>query len=132
MDLNTEVKLAGAGRQDYVRDADGMPLKDAGALAAGTYKYALSVGGAGNVDVTLTMSAHTGTVPTAKLYAAFLDASQKGTAVNMPGTGSLADNVPAPGSLPIAPGTLTRTAIVEITVPASSTATFSRAEWAAQ
>lgn len=128
-DVNSDVRNAAIGRQDYVTDDTGARLIGLGALQPGTHTFALPVPGSGSLDATLTMSAHTGTVPTARLYATHIDGEVKGTPVAF--AAPLADNTPATAPLTIGAGNLTQRVTLEITVPAASTATFSRAEWAA-
>lgn len=124
-----DVVGAAAGRQDHIRDANGASIVGV-ALDPGTHIFDLVVPGAGDLDVTLTLGSHTGTGPTAKLYASFVDGSQKGTATNFNSGSALADATPVLASFTIGQGTLCRVVKCAITVPAASSATFSRAELA--
>ena len=126
-DLNTDVKLAALVRQDRIRTAAGVLLSDAGALATGVYAYPLPSGGSAALDAIL-KGTHTGTVPTARLYATQLDGvTVKGTAVAFgayPG-----DNTDWIGSITTLRGE--RVTMVEITVPAASTFTPTKGEYSA-
>lgn len=90
-------------------------------LQPGTYKYQLPIAGASiAVDVTLNMSSHTGTAPTPKIYLTYADGlTQKGSVVNF---AQLADGAIQTASLTTLHGE--KIAVLEILVPAASSATF--------
>lgn len=124
---------AAIGAQDLVHGDGSIPrvsdgLLTAVAFAASTvYKFQLPSGGASALDCTLKLASHTGTVPTAKLYATYADGvTQKGAAVNF---GALADATAVLASITTLRGE--RYVVLEITVPAASTAVFGQAEYSA-
>jgi len=103
------------------------PLAGAGALATGTYYYFLNCGGAAAIDVTLRMSAHTGTVPTITFYPVLADGvSIKGTATSV---SALSDATQSTTSLTTLRGE--RGCLLKIVVPGASSATFDQAEYSA-
>jgi len=122
------------GRQDQVRGGGAAATFDAattlvelGALPTGTYKFQLPSGGAAGLDCSLKLASHTGTVPTAKLYATYADGvTQKGTAVAF---GALSDGAVVLASLTTLRGE--QFTMLELTVPATSSATFGQGEYSA-
>lgn len=107
--------------------AASIPLAGAGALSTGTYYYFMNTGGSAAIDVTLRMSAHTGTVPTITFYPVLSDGvSIKGTATSV---SALSDNTQSTTSLTTLRGE--RGCLLKIVVPATSSATFDQAEFSA-
>lgn len=109
---------------DISSNSAGNPLAGQ-VLATGTFYYALPVSGCSALDVTLRMSAHTGTVPTITLYPTLSDSvSIKGTATSVT---SLADATQATTTVTGLRGE--RVWLLKIVVPAASSATFDQADY---
>jgi len=83
MDIGDAISAA-TGRQQNIRGAGDWTMVEEGQLGPGTYQLPLTSAGAAALDAILS-GTHTGTVPTARLYATQLDGvTQKGTAVDFP------------------------------------------------
>lgn len=102
-------------------------------LATGTFYYFLPVSGVSAVDVTLIMSAHTGSAPTVTLYKLLSDKltekldSTGGTTARV--TITLTDGTQITGSMTGMRGE--QGLMLKVVVPSSATATFTVAEFSA-
>lgn len=130
--LERQIQAAVTGRQAYIRGLgttatvdDNTKLSGQTLVANTVHVFMIPVAGAAAVDVTLRISAHTGTAPTPKIEKVFLDGSTvKGSATNF---AILVDNTLQTVSISDLRGE--KFVKLTITTPAASTATFDMAEY---
>lgn len=124
----TNANVAGTLALGDVSPSAGLVATLSGAtLATGSFYYAIPCGGCATLDVTLRMSAHTGTVATITLYPTLKDqVTIKGTATSVT---TLVDAAQATTSVLTLRGE--RVWILKIVVPSSASITFDQAEFSA-